>query len=42
MSYSLQIELPSVFRLPTGGVSCYQVFIVLSHTPIIQTRIGDL
>ena len=31
-----QGELPFVFRLPTCGVSCYQVFIVLSHTPILQ------
>ena len=29
-------DLPSVFRLPSGGVSCDQVFLVLSHAPILQ------
>jgi hypothetical protein len=33
---STEGDLPSVFRLPTGGVSCYQVFLVLSQTPILQ------
>ncbi len=29
-------EVPPVFRLPRGGVSCYQLFFLLSIKPVIQ------